>query len=94
MPTLYFAADANAAQGDADAATALLAGYVAAGTVAGVSGANGSFVASAAARVAGVCACNATLPNPLGGEGYAGADCAVLCRRCVVVRQLIAAGSP
>ena len=53
-----------------------------AGSVIGVSLTNGSFVADASAMVNGVCTCNTTVANRVGGVGFAGSNCSIPCRRC------------
>ena len=73
---------ANSAQGDSTTASAQLSTYTAAGSVIGVSLTNGSFVADASAVVNGICKCNTTLANRLGGVGFAGSNCSIPCRRC------------
>ena len=71
------------AQGDTTAASAQLSTYLSAGSVVGVSLTNGSFVADSTALVSGLCVCNTTVPNRVGGAGFAGSDCSIPCRRCL-----------
>ena len=72
-----------AAQGDFASAAAQLSTYATAGSVVGVSLANGSFAGNATAAVGGVCVCNDTVSNRVGGAGFAGSDCSIPCRRCL-----------
>lgn len=75
-----------AAQGDTADASAQLSKYVTAGSVVGVSLTSGRFVANASALVVGVCQCNTTVPNRIGGVGFAGTNCSIPCRRCLYGR--------